>query len=152
MYTNEEASAIRQQFWTCFGQYMAPVPSLSYEKVNWINYKTGIKGISFKMDADKNSATAAIEIRLPNKELQHQYFSIFTKFAKQFKQIVGTQWVHDIDFVNEYDQHASKIFITLNGVNIFNKNDWPTIITFLKRNIISLNNFWNEYKPAFENM
>ncbi len=150
MYTKEEASAIRHKFWTSFGLYMTPVPSFSNEKVNWVNYKTGIKGIFFKMDVDKSSASVAIEIRLPNTELQHQYFYTFTKFANQLIEISGSNWVMDKDYVNEYDQNISKIFIDIKGVNIFNQNDWPVIITFLKKNIIALDNFWNEYKPAFE--
>lgn len=150
MYSKEEASLIRHKFWTSFGQYMSPVPSAGFEKVNWINYKTGIKGISFKMDADKKSASVAIEIMLSNSVLQQQYFDTFIIFEKQFQQIVGSKWIKDKHFVNEYQQPVSKIFIELKDVNIFNENHWPTIITFLKQQIIALDFFWNEYKPAFE--
>ncbi|MCY7290586.1 MAG: DUF4268 domain-containing protein [Ferruginibacter sp.] len=130
MYTKEEASAIRHKFWTSFGQYMSPVPSASCEKVHWINYKTGIMGISFKMNADKNSAVVAIEIMLPNTMLQYQYFSTFTKFEKQFKEITAGKWVMEKNYINEYHQSLCRIFIEIQEVNIFNKNDWPTIISF----------------------
>ncbi len=90
MYSQAEVSYIKQKFWTSFGMYMAPVPSATLEKVNWVNYKTGIKGISFKMDADKDTASVIIEIFLKDTMLQHQYFEIFNSFANAFKKRCGT--------------------------------------------------------------
>ena len=150
MYTREETSAIRHKFWTSFGQYMAPVPSASLEKVNWINYKTGVKGISFKMEAGKENATVAVEIYLPNMMLQHQYFEVFINFATQFKKLAGQGWIMEKKYTNESHQSFSGLFIKLKGVNIFKEDDWPSIISFLKKNMIALDAFWNDYKPAFE--
>lgn len=45
MYSKAEKSKIRKDFWTAFGQYMKPVPSAEGTKVNWPNYKTGVKQI-----------------------------------------------------------------------------------------------------------
>jgi hypothetical protein len=152
MYTREEASAIRHKFWTSFGRYMSPVPSASLEKINWINYKTGIKGIFFKMDVDNERAILSVEIYLPDTVLQHQYFEVFIKFANQFEKIAGKDWVMEKDSMNENQQNFSKIYIELKKVNIFNQDNWPTIISFLKKNIMALDAFWDEYKPAFETL
>lgn len=152
MYTREEASAMRQKFWTSFGQYMAPVPSASFEKVNWINYKTGIKGILFKMEAVKDSANVAVEIMLSNMVLQHQYFEVFINFAKEFQEIAGKGWLMEKHHINETQQDICKIFIEQKNINIFMQSDWPSIITFLKKNIMAIDAFWNEYKPAFETL
>ena len=56
MYSRQEASILKQEFWTSFGLYMNPVLSSEGEKINWVNYKTGEKGIRFKMHADNRSA------------------------------------------------------------------------------------------------
>jgi hypothetical protein len=150
MYTKAEASLIRQKFWTSFGKYMQPVPSASGDKVNWINYKTGIKGISFKLNADASKATIAIEISLVDTAVQHQYFDIFTSFKNQFLASVGIDWIKDKYSVSEYEKEISVIFKELNNINIYREKDWPTIIAFLKQHIIALDVFWNEYKVAFE--
>ncbi len=150
MYTNTEASAIRQKFWTSFGMYMSPVPSATLEKVNWVNYKTGIKGIVFKMDVDKNSASLAVEIFLKDTMLQHQYFEIFNSFAQQLENIKGTDWVFIRDNFIENKGNVSTLIIELKNVNVFRQEDWPAIIGFLKQNIIGLDAFWAAYKPAFE--
>ena len=42
MYSKQELSRIREEFWTSFGRYMQPILSADGEKVNWVNYKTGM--------------------------------------------------------------------------------------------------------------
>ncbi len=150
MYTKAEASAVKQKFWTSFGKYMSPVPSASNEKINWVNYKTSIKGIFFKMDADKNAASVSIEISLLNIELQNLYVQTFRNFAKQFEEIVGVEWDLEGEVIDNEARYTQVFGTTLHRVNIFNESDWPTIIGFLKRNIIALDKFWDLYKPAFE--
>lgn len=150
MYTKAEATTIKQKFWTSFGMYMSPVPSATEEKINWINYKTGIKGISFKMDADKHSAFVSVEIFLKNTMLQHQYFDIFNNFAQQFESIAGKDWQFNREDFIEQKGNISRIAIKLNNVNVFMEDDWPAIIAFLKKHLIALDAFWAEYKPAFQ--
>jgi hypothetical protein len=150
MYTKAEASAIKQKFWTSFGKYMQPAPSASGEKVNWINYKTGIKGIYFKMDANKDFAYVSIEIFLPDKKLEDLYYQTFRTFTKQFEEVVGVGWEMNKGFLTNDHKYVSIIYTELQNVNIFKESDWPSIIGFLKKNIIALDAFWDAYKPAFE--
>jgi hypothetical protein len=150
MYTKEEASKVRQKFWTSFGKYMQPVPSASGEKVNWINYNTGIKGISFKLNADNRKATVTIEISLVDTSLQHKFFDIFANFKNQLPLTTEVDWKMDKYFISEYGKEISHIFTECNNINIFRETDWPTIIAFLKQNMIALDIFWDEYKVAFE--
>ena len=149
MYTKAYTSLIRQKFLASFGMYMSPVPSATLEKVNWVNYKTGIKGIFFKMDVDNETASVVVEIFLKNTMLQHRYFEIFNSFANQFKTIAGEDWSFYHNAV--FDKGAVSLMkVELNNVNVFREDQWPTIISFLKQYIIELDAFWAAYKPAFE--
>jgi hypothetical protein len=150
MYNKQEASAVRQKFWTRFGQYMLPVPSADGGKINWINYKTGIKGISFKMNADNNRAYVAIEISHADNEMQQKYFEIFRNFKKPFIAIAGKDWDTREHYTKEDGKDIARIWVELNNINIFRETDWPAIISFLKQHIMALDVFWSEYKPAFE--
>ena len=58
MYSKAEVTQLRQAFWTALGQYMAPVPSAEGDTTNWINYKTGVKHVYFRMQADNQLAVA----------------------------------------------------------------------------------------------
>ncbi len=41
-------------------------------------------------------------------------------------------------------------YIHLNGVSIFNKEDWPQLISFFKQRIIALDQFWSTARYGFE--
>jgi hypothetical protein len=75
---------LRQAFWTAFGQYMLPILSADGAKINWINYKTGVKDVSFKMNADNKIAIIAIELTHADVELQQLFFEHFLRAKKIF--------------------------------------------------------------------
>ena len=152
MYTKEEATLVRQKFWTSFGKYMQPVPTSSGDKVNWINYKTGIKGITFKMNANNASPYVAIEISLTDKIIQKQYFDCLIGLKKHFIKIVGKGWEISEHHITENRNEVSIAITELKNIKIFREADWPAIISFFKKHLIALDLFWNEWKPAFENI
>ena len=152
MYTKQQASELRQAFWTAFGQYMSPVLSAEGEKVNWINYKTGIKHLFFKMNADKKHAEINIEITHPDIEMQQLYFEHFIQLKKLFQNSMGEEWTWQLHTTNEFGKTISKIFTTLENVSIFKKEDWPKLITFYKQRMIALDEFWSSAKYGFEDL
>ena len=77
MYSKQEASRLRQEFWTIFGQYMRPVLSADAEKINWINYKTGQKDILFRMNAENEKAGIRIELVHRDSGIRELYFEQF---------------------------------------------------------------------------
>lgn len=150
MYGREEASKLRQQFWITFGKYMKPIPSSTGLPVNWVNYKTGVKYVFFKMNADQHQATIAIELTHPDAETRHFYFEKFEQMKALLTTAVGEEWIWTADAVNEFGQPLSRISKTLDHSSIFNQNQWPALISFLKPRIIGLDEFWNDAKPFFE--
>ena len=147
MYTKHEASAIRQKFWTSFGQYLAPVPSASGEKIHWINYKTGIRSIQVRMDVTTVSAYIAIEVSDKNQERQAELFGHLRSMKNDLGDSSNWKWE---DQLNPGSKTVSRAYKQLNGVNIFNEADWPAIITFLKSNLVFIDEFWVSKKDIFE--
>lgn len=150
MYTRQQAAQLRQQFWTTFGRYMSPVLSEEGEPINWINYKTGEKGIRFQMQADNKKATIAIEITVADKEIQQIYFEQFLQLKSIFNDIVKEEWQWVLHSTNEQGKIVSKIYNELQDVSIFKKEDWPALISFFKQHIIALDAFWSNVKYSFE--
>ena len=149
MYSKEQASKIKTQFWTSFGQYMKPVPSASGLPVNWINYKTGIRNIHFKMDADNTSAVIAITISHPQDEERLHYYNQFLSLKKVLTATTAFNWQWN-ERVQTDHRTISSISQQLDGVNILDTSDWPAIISFLKPRIIALDAFWEMVKDGFE--
>ncbi|MBS1610635.1 MAG: DUF4268 domain-containing protein [Bacteroidetes bacterium] len=150
MYSKEEASLIRKNFWTRFGQYMKPLPNADGEAINWLNYKTGVKYIFFRMDADNKQAAIAIELTHPDEKLRHWYFNKFLQIKPMLIDFLREEWQWEKISMDENSRPLSRIGIVLTGVNIFNTNDWPAIISFLKPRIIALDQFWSLVRDSFE--
>ncbi len=150
MYTREEASKARELFWTKFGKYMLPVLSASGEKINWINYKTGIPNLAFKMNATKDEAYIGIEIMHKDEEQARKIYDLFVSLKVTLEAELEEQWTWVQDDANEYGQPLSRISTKLQDVNIFKEGDWPAIISFLKPRLMHLDQFWDEHKMIFE--
>jgi len=150
MYSKDEASQIRQAFWTTFGQYIAPQLSADGLKVNWVNYKTGIKHLYFKMDADKRSATIEILMAHPDAGIQELFFEQFAELRTMLNGYLNEEWEWSLHNKDENGKTISRIYKQLNGVSIYNRNDWPQLISFFKPRIIALDEFWSVGQYSFE--
>lgn len=150
MYTREQVSQFRQAFWTTFGQYIAPHLSAEGLKTNWLNYRAGVKHVNFRMRADKNSASIAIELTHPDIELQELFFEQFQELKNVLHSCLGEEWEWLLHATDDEGRTISKIYKEIASVNIFNRDDWPTLISFFKPRIISLDEFWSDARYTFE--
>jgi hypothetical protein len=150
MYTKEQASQLKQAFWTAFGQYMGPVLSAEGSRVNWVNYKTGVKHIFFRMQADNKMASISIDITHPDKELQQLFFEQFATYKTMLRNTLDEEWEWQLHTTDEYGKTISRIYTELTPISIFNKEDWPKLISFFKPRIIALDEFWYDARAAFE--
>ncbi|HEX8315513.1 MAG TPA: DUF4268 domain-containing protein [Flavisolibacter sp.] len=149
MYSKQEATQLRKDFWTAFGQYMTPVLSAEGEKVSWVNYKTGEKNIAFRMQADNKSATIAIELTHADADIQQLYFEQFLQLKKIFEASTTGEWIWQLHTTDEYGKTISRIYAEL-PASIFRKEDWPQLISFFKTHIVALDEFWSNVKYSFE--
>jgi hypothetical protein len=149
MYSKQQASQLRQEFWTVFGRYMQPVLSSGGEKVNWVNYKTGAKNIYFRMQAGKG-ASIAIELTHPAEALRLEYYEKFRQLRTILNSELDEEWIWKEHEMDENGRIISRIYTELDNVNIFNKEDWPALVSFFKPRIIGLDAFWNHVKHGFD--
>ncbi|OKS89206.1 DUF4268 domain-containing protein [Mucilaginibacter polytrichastri] len=150
MYSKDQASQLKQAFWTAFGQYISPQLSAEGLKINWVNYKTGIKHLYFRMQADKHSASIAIEIAHPDAGIQELFFEQFKEFKNILHSALNEEWEWQLHTTDEYGKTISRIYKEISPVNVFDNNDWPQLISFLKPRIIALDEFWSDGKYGFD--
>jgi len=147
MYSRQETADVRKKFWASFGKYLAPVPSSSGKKINWINYKTGIRVIQFKMEVI-NEAYIGIEITHNDPGKRKIYYDQFEALKPILEKVLGERWQWQL-YTREKAPIA-RIFTILPNVNVYNPADWPAIISFFKQRLIGLDYFWQEYRMVFE--
>ncbi|MBO9619640.1 MAG: DUF4268 domain-containing protein [Niabella sp.] len=150
MYSKNEASLLKREFWTAFGSYMKPIPNAGGQLINWVNYKTGIKHLYFRTDVTKRQASAAVEIMHPNSEERAGLFEKLNAVKPLFATATKGEWFWQPEVYDESGQPISRIIIVKENLNIFNKTDWPEIISFLKEQLIGLDAFWALAKDSFE--
>lgn len=150
MYTKAEASQLRQAFWTTFGQYMQPVPSAEWGPVNWVNYKTGIKHLYFRMQADNRQATIAIEMTMPDAGIRELFFEQFRELKTLLHDTLGEEWTWELDSTDANGLPLTRIYKELRPANIFDRESWPALISFFKPRIVALDAFWADAQYTFE--
>jgi hypothetical protein len=152
MYSKQEAAQLRKEFWTAFGQYMTPLMSAEGEKISWVNYRTGEKNVSFRMQADNTVATIAIELTHSDAGVQQLYFDQFLQLKKIFEATAGGDWTWLLHTTDENGKTVSRIFKELSPVSVFKKEDWPRLISFFKEGMVALDEFWSNVKYSFEEL
>lgn len=150
MYSKQEVALLKKNFWTSFGQYMRPLPGASGEPVNWLNYKTGIRHLYFRLDTDTTHAAIGIELRHPDPGQRHHYYAQLERLKAILQQETGESWEWQPDAIDEDGRAVSRIGTQLPGVNIFRKEDWPAIISFFKPRLLALDAFWDLVREGFE--
>ena len=150
MYSREEAKKLKEQFWTSFGQYMALELSSDGDKVNWVNYKTGVKHLYFRMDVSNKVAHIMIEINHPDDGIRELMFAQFLEIKHLFEDTLQEEWEWDKVYYDESGKITSRISKSLDRVSVFKKEDWSSLISFFKPRIIALDEFWSMAKYSFD--
>lgn len=138
MYSKEFTAGITQRFWETFGKYMAPVPSATGEKVNWVNYKTGVKGIRIFQTFDRGGA--GVGLKIENGEKAELYQAVLENTSTDLE---------------GFEKHLTgdggmNLEARLNKKDLYNEQDWPEVISFLKQKLIALDAYWADNKFIFE--
>ncbi|HZI00128.1 MAG TPA: DUF4268 domain-containing protein [Flavisolibacter sp.] len=150
MFSKQEASQLRQEFWTAFGLYMQPLKSSEGERVNWVNYKTGEKSVYFRMQAESTFAFIGIEMSHQEPGIQELYFEQFKELRSLLESQTGEVWIWNLQMKDDYGKTVSRIYKKIDHVSIYKKSDWPQLISFFKPRLIALDAFWNQVKYGFE--
>jgi len=148
MYTRKESSLVRQEFWTAFGKYMTPIPSAEGLKINWINYKTGIKDVHFKMESLDDSAAIYISVEHNDAGIRELFFEQFVEYKTMLHDTLGEEWSWRRE-VSVNNKMISRIYKELPDSSVLNRDHWPALISFFKPRIIALDSFWENAKWSF---
>jgi len=152
MFSKAEASQLRHEFWTAFSRYMSPHLSSEGLKVNWVNYKTGVKHVYFRMRAENRSASIGIEITHPDAGIQELFYEQFKELRNVLNSYLNEEWEWQLHYTDNEGKTISRIYKQINNVSIFNRDSWPQLISFFKPRMLALDEFWNDAKYSFDTL
>lgn len=152
MFSKNETREIKERFWTTFGQFMKPILSADALPINWVNYKTGVKHMFFRLDVVAKEATISIEIKHPDAGIRQLYFQQLLEYKNMFEAEMGTDYIWQEDYIDEFGKQYSRIYKNRQGYTIFNTAHWHELIPFFKKECIAFDAFWTMVKPVFEDL
>jgi hypothetical protein len=152
MFKRDEAARLREEFWTTFGRYMSPVPSADGVKINWVNYRTGLKDVHFRMTAQSNTAIIFIALEHRDTAIRELFYQQFEELKTMLHSTVGEEWRWQLHAPVAEGKTISRIYRELPNVSVFNKDHWPDLISFFKPRIIALDEFWQNAQYSFESL
>ena len=152
MFNRDEASRIKQEFWTVFGKYMSPVPSADGSKINWVNYHTSVKDVYFRMDAGVRTAMISISLEHKDPAIQELYFQQFLELKSLLHAALEESWDWQLHRPTVGGGFVSRISKEMTGVSVLNKDHLPDLISFFKPRLISLDSFWADAKYSFDSL
>ncbi|MBU2996613.1 DUF4268 domain-containing protein [Cellulophaga baltica] len=137
MYSKEEAKKLRQDFWISFGK--------SFPR-KWILYNTKIKDFSFKFHFDKSQAMVSMDIENKNLEKRIELWDKLTSL----KSVLETDYIANVTY-QEYvyldnQRDISRLYISIDGVSIHNKNTWQETMIFLNETMLKFEAFFYDFE------
>ena len=148
MFSKEEAKRLKTEFWTSFGLYMKKHKNQNNEKINWVNYKTKVKDIYFRLNVDNKKASFSIDIQQNDIGIRQLFYEQFT----ELKVIITNSFQHELEWDEEYYTEfglTSKIGCELKGISVNNKNTWKEIFQFMEQNMLDAHSFWSDFGEVF---
>mgnify|MGYP000903866873 FL=1 len=150
MYSKEYKSEMKKLFYTSFGKYMSKNKSINDTKIKWLNYKTNIKDLYFKIDCNENYTKILIDIQHNDDEIRKLFFAQFLELEKLFIKTMGEKWIWESEYLNFYGQKSSQISKNLKKVNIYDKKTWVSSFKFLEKRFIKIDAFWLNFYEVFK--
>lgn len=135
---------VREEFWTQFLEQMnqksALCQNVSPGKDAWIGAALGISGISLNMVATGHYARAEIYMNRGDQKKNKDTFDFFYAMKDQIEKDFGAPliWARMDELV------TSRIESQLDGVDIFNQEDWPKMTNFIIDSAIRLHKAFKE--------
>jgi Domain of unknown function (DUF4268) len=150
MYTKEESKNIRLEFWKRFKDYSALRRRQKGKPANWIMNNTGIKQLKLKFEFDENQAVVGIDIETRNTDKRIELYDKLEKLKKILEEKLNQDLIWELDYIQPSGKSISRVCLKKKGVNIYEKETWAEVFPFFYKNMIKLEDFYEEFRDMLK--
>ena len=141
MFSKEEATLLRKEFWISFGK--------SFPR-KWLLYNTEMKGVSFKFVADRKNAAICLDLENPDELVNLLYYDQLLSLK-----VLITSEIPEIIFNDAYELDNGKIIHRIyvpfeKKFSIHNKNTWSACLQFFLETMPKFEDFFYEYEDIIK--
>lgn len=152
MYGKEENKQLRQDFWTGFGKRMQVHQSARGPKQRWVNYRTGVKAIFFRMEADRNLLRLSIDLQHKDKGIRQLFFEQWEELKTMLHSNSGHTWAWEANWALNSGTEISRIYVFEDKWSIYRKEDWEMMWNWLQELILTLDELWADAIDLFKDL
>lgn len=149
MLKKEELRQLRVDFWSAFEDFNKKKRTSNNRKINWAQYKSGIKDIYFRMDFTTHEAFFAIDLQMRDAAVRALVWEQFMETEKLLKLHIGDEIQHQESLLLEEGFEIHRMRWSMEGVSIANEEDYEKVIQYLSEKIYGLDRFWYEFSDLF---
>jgi len=151
VYRKEEKRLIKTEFWIAFGVYMKK-HNKEFGRVKWVNYKSHVKDIYFRLDFTEKKASFSIELQHRDDEIRELFYDQFKELKTMLTSSVEDDLVWEPLVFNKFDNPISRISCELPKVRLYNKDNWSEVFQFFESNMVGLHRFWTNFGLIFKQL
>ena len=151
MFSKNEKKKFNEDFWNAFGLYMKKY-NQRLGRVRWVNYRSNVKDVFFRLDISPKRAKFSIEIQHVDDGIRALFFEQFLELKTVVGETIGKDLIWEAESFNNFNQPASSIFCELDSVSVYKKEDWQKTFQFFEKKMVGLHQFWEEFQEVFKNL
>ncbi|MFP4664301.1 MAG: DUF4268 domain-containing protein [Bacteroidales bacterium] len=130
MFSKEEKKILRLTFWGSFNAMSARRRQAEGKPREWMLKRSGVKGLSLRFDLDREHAAVGFEIWRKDKFEEALMFEKLESLRNMMEGIIDKDIIWNDEFVTTEGRQCSRIYVRLDNVDMYQKEDWPEIQEF----------------------
>jgi len=129
-------------FFQQFTQHMSSHKIVGGGGKNWDAYKTGIKGLYFRI-LTQPKVTLAIDLQFKDESIRELVYDQFC----ELRRLLASEWneepLYEKNMVYISGEPLSRISVSLDSAYFYNQEEWPEIMEWLEHKLVGLDSFWD---------
>lgn len=150
MYSKDETKLLHKEFWETFNRYSIFFSREIGQPIQWMYYKTGIKGIELKFEIDTTQISVILEVNPRNEEKRFDYFVLLDAYRNILKEGFKEKLIWNEQVKLPEGKSVSRISISLEGYNFHKREHWNSIFQFMAKNMYQLQTNLSEIIPVLK--
>ena len=129
-------------FFQQFTQHMSSHKIVGGGGKNWDAYKTGIKGLYFRI-LTQPKVTLAIDLQFKDESIRELVYDQFCELRRLLASDWNEEPLYEKNTVYISGEPLSRISVSLDSVYFYNQEEWPEIMEWLEHKLVGLDSFWD---------
>ena len=150
MLSQTERKALNTDFYTALGLMMQGNYSATGKRIRWTNYKTGIRNVYVRMEVDARKAVFCIDIQHKDEGMRQLFWEQFTELKGLLTEALGDDLVWHEHFYKADGTAISRIEKVLPQGSLYQKETWPELLGFLKKQLLAFDGVWADVYDIFK--